>query len=102
MTKGGPFVAAAIQWVHTTFEPEEPSNKMLGTRSPFLAAFLDGNPVSLDEVWHRKGDPITKAEYDYMVANAAWAKEHAPHEAIATPRKQLDLRLLPPIYQRKS
>lgn len=87
--KGGPRVPASIQMVHTTFEPGDVGNRM--DRSPFLAAFIAGEPVALDEVWLRRGEPTTKADHDFRVADLRWAREHSPDEPQAQPRKSIDL-----------
>lgn len=87
LVKGGPRVPAAIMRVHTTAHPEtgEPMD-----RSPFLAAFIAGEPVALDDVWLKRGTEITAAEYHYQTATAIWAKAHAPHEPAARPREAVD------------
>lgn len=87
--KGGPRTPASIQVVHTLYEPGEAGNRM--ERSPFLAAFIAGEPVALDEVWLRRGDPITKEDYEFRVADLRWSREHAPDEPQANPRKAVDL-----------
>lgn len=89
LIKGGPLVAACICWVHTEVELDEPGNLM--ERSPFLAAFINGKPVALSEVWERRGEAIDEATYKFMLADAAWAAKHAPDEPIAEPRRPIDL-----------
>lgn len=95
LRKGGPRVPAAIRWIHTTHEPGRPSNKM--ERSPFLAAFIMDDPVSLDEVvFARKIETISEEEYQYRVALGHWTAEHAPDEPLANPRRPIDLLKAPP------
>lgn len=89
LVKGGPRVPAAIRIVHTTREPGEESNRM--DRSPFIAAFIAGDPVSIDDVWHRRGEPITEADYNFRVADVRWAQQHASDEPQTQPRKKIDL-----------
>jgi hypothetical protein len=89
MVKGGPRVPATICIVHTTREPGEESNLM--DRSPFIAAFIAGDPVSIDDVWHRRGEPITESEYRFRVADLEYARRYAPDEPQAAPRKKIDL-----------
>ncbi len=89
LVSGGPRVPTAIVIVHTTREPGEESNRM--DRSPFIAAFIAGEPVAVDEVWLRRGEQITEADYRFRVAEAAWCREFAPDEPIAQPRKRIDL-----------
>jgi hypothetical protein len=89
LVKGGPRVAACIRIVHTTHEPGNPSNLM--ERSSFIAAFINGEPADLARVWLWHGEPITKAEHDFRVAEARWAKKHKPDEPVANPRRPIDL-----------
>jgi hypothetical protein len=90
LTKGGPRVAARIWRVETVVDPDFPENGMVGTRSPFLAAEINGEIVDIDKVWLVRGEPISEQEYRWRVADAAWAATHAPDEAIANPRKKID------------
>lgn len=48
------------------------------------------------------GEPITASEHSYLMAVAKHAREHRPNHPFAQPNKAIDLRLLPPIYQRRS
>lgn len=91
LVKGGPLAAACIRVVHTTCEPGNEANDMTGTRSPFLAAFVNDEPVDMDRVWMTRGEPITEAEYKHRCAVAAWAKAHAPNDPAAKPHKRVDL-----------
>ena len=86
-----PRVPAAIMWVRTEAEPGEPQNDMVGTRSRFLAAFIAGEPVDIEAVWHRKGAPISEEEYRFLCADAMYARQYAPHEPAAQPTKRVDL-----------
>jgi hypothetical protein len=94
LVKGGPLVAACIRWCETDAEPDEPSNDMAGTRSPFLAAFINDQPVDMDRVWHYRGEPIDEATYRFMVADAAWAAVHAPADPAARPHERVNIRQL--------
>lgn len=94
LVKGGPLVGACIKWVRTDAEPDEPGNDMTGTRSPFLAAFINDQPVDIDRVWHSKGVPIDEAEYRFMCAEAAWATAYAPTEPAARPHERVNIRQL--------
>lgn len=93
LVRGGPLVPARIFWAQTTHEPGNPENLM--ERSPFLAAEVGGDVVEVDSVWHRRGTPITEAEYRYRLAEMQWATEHAPAEAIAKPRQPVDFTAIP-------
>ncbi len=87
LVRNGPPVPAAIMWVQTTHDPVtgEPMD-----RSRFLAAYIDGKPVGLDDVWLRRGTPIDEAEYRFRLADAAWAREHVPSEIAANPKRSID------------
>ena len=99
----GALVPAAIMLVQTKAEPGEPENIM--DRSPFVAAFVAGEPVSiysLQQETHTFGERIyrtekviDRAEHDYRVADLRWAQEHAPDEPQAQPHKTLDLMQAP-------
>lgn len=65
LVRGGPPVPAAIMRVQTTSDPETGEAM---ERSPFLAAFIAGEPADLDAVWHRRGTPIDRAEYERRLA----------------------------------
>ena len=88
LAKGGPQAPAAIVRVHTTAEPGNPSNAM--ERSPFLAAFIAGEPVDLDAVWLLRGEPITEAEYRFRVADIEHAKAWRPDDPRGKPREAVD------------
>lgn len=89
--KGALPAPARIWWECTTAEPEEPSNDMTGTRSPFLAAAIVDRVVDLDRVWNWRGEEIDEADYRYRMATYEWAKQHAPHEPAAKPFEKPDL-----------
>lgn len=91
----GPRVPAAIEWHETIVDPDFPENDMRGTRYRYLAATINGEPASLDDVWLSKGSAITAAEYRFRTAESRWAKKYAPDEPIANPRKPVDLNQIP-------
>ena len=94
LVRGGPEVPAAILRVEVADEPGNPRQD----RSSYLAAFIGGEPVALSDVWERKGRTITEAEYKFQLADARWAKAHAPHEPKADPTRQIELSALKPIF----
>lgn len=100
LIRNGPLVPACIQRVQTMHEPGEPENTM--ERSPFLAAFINGEPVHIDRVWMVRGQPIAEAEYKYRCALTDWAQQHAPDMPEATPTKRIDLAQIAPVYRRKT
>ena len=93
LAKGAPRVPACTRVVQTLAEPGDPLNLM--DRSPFIAAFIAGEPVAVDDVWLRKGEPITEDEHNFRVADLLWAQQHAPDEPQASPRKRIDLMQAP-------
>lgn len=95
LVRNGPRMPAAIFWHETTGEPGEPENTMHGTRPRFLSAMIAGKVVALDDVWLRRGDTITKAEYDFRVADAEWSRQHALDEPQAQPHKPINYMTAP-------
>lgn len=87
LVRNGPPVPAAIMWAQTTHDPVtgEPMD-----RSRFLVAVIGGKPAGLEDVWHRRGRPIDEAEYRFRLADAAWAREHAPSDAHANPTRSIN------------
>lgn len=87
LVRNGPPVPAAIMWVQTTHDPVtgEPMD-----RSRFLAAYIDGKPTSLDDVWLRRGTPIDQREYEFRVADAEWVRQNAPNEPAANPTRRIN------------
>lgn len=95
---GAPWVPARIFWVETVTDPDFPENDMRGTRSRYLAAEINGRPVSIDEVWLRKRQFISAQEYAYMIRVRDWAETHAPEVPEANPYEAVDLNRLPPSF----
>lgn len=93
LVKGGPEIAVAIEMRSVEHEPGEPDNDMRGSRSPTMVGIVEGKVVDPWAVWRMSlyGRAIARAEYEFRVANAAWAREHAPNEPIANPRTRVDL-----------
>src|SRR5579863_595485 len=88
----GPLVPVAIMRIETASEPGEPENDMRGTRSPFLAAFIAGEIVGIDDVRRllMAAKPIIESEYAFRVADLKYAQRYAPDEAQAQPHKPVD------------
>lgn len=71
LVKQGPLCPSVIMWLHTLYEPGEPSNSM--DRSPFIAAYLsgelfDGPPARLYTMGRAGTEHISRAEYMRAVA----------------------------------
>jgi hypothetical protein len=98
-----PFMAARIYW--RDHEPGNPENKLDRWPLPVLAGEILGKDVDPALVWTgRDRRPLVAlpghtihSTYRYRVADAAWAVEHAPDEAIAHPKRPSLLTSLPPI-----
>lgn len=86
--KGGADVPAAIIRHHTTFEPGEPDNAM--DRSPFLAAYIAGEPVGIDEVWLWREREIEEWEYRHAIADLEWLRRYKPNDPKVKFRKPVD------------
>jgi hypothetical protein len=93
LAKGAPEVGACIRWEQTTHEPGDETNRM--DRSPILTARINGEVRHLDDVWTRRGRPITEAEYRFLVEDRGWAKDHAPHLPEANPHRRAGIADLP-------
>lgn len=103
LVKDGPFVAAMITHA-PTLDPEtgEPMD-----RSPLWSAFIDGELVEepspdwvaagVGRIWHA-GERVSQEDYDYRLALAAWAREHAPNSPEANPFKPVDYNLMDPVF----
>lgn len=84
LVKGGPLVPARIIRAHTTHDPltGEPMD-----RSPHWHAEIAGKVVDIEAVWHRRGEPITEAEYDDRMKSpsAAPTDRRVDHMTVALP-----------------
>ena len=96
LVRKGPWMAAELRW-----ENER------------LAAYIDGNRSvgdadswGLDAVMRIAlwGEPIDRAEHDFLIAKAKHAREHDPSHPMARPTKPINLRLVDPasIYRGKT
>lgn len=61
------------------------------TTSRAVLMLGDGDiPVEIDGVTLRSIEPVTEAEYRFLAAHSAWARDHAPDHPKASPRKAVD------------
>lgn len=95
LVKGGPFVPARIWTERERHGPRDDLGKY-GAREVIRCQVGD-ELVDVMQAWPGLR-PITKAEFDYLVATRVWAQEFAPHMPEANERKKIDLNLIPPIY----
>ena len=86
LVKGGPMVPCRI-WL------DQPVD--LGTGELIddeqLLCEVNGAWADATEQWSWIcGQPITRAEFDYLTASLAWSAKHAPDEPRANPRQPID------------
>lgn len=86
VAKGGVEVGARIYWCD--HEPGEPGNKL---ERPFLDAEINGVRVPPSRVWEHRGRAVNEAEYRFLVADRAWARQYKPSSPEANPEKAVDL-----------
>ena len=90
LVKNGPFVPARV-WINDT--PRDEAGDFLEDQG--LMMEIDGERVNgqhMNQRWlWMYGNPITKQEYDFMIADSSHAKQHRPEDAKAKPRKSIDL-----------
>ena len=92
LVKNGPWVAARI-WI----EEERDEAGELQSEQKFFC-LVDGKPVDAFEAWTWLANrPITEAEYRFMVDDAAWCREYAPHEPKANPTTPINLLTTAPV-----
>lgn len=92
LVKKGVEVAACIQYERTAAEPSNPDNLM--DRSAILTARINGEIVPLDRVWLSRGRQIDEAEYNWLLADRAWAKKYRPNSPEANPGRKIDWKLI--------
>ncbi len=93
--KGGPKVPARIWWSIAT----DPVTGEIMDRSPMLLAEIGGAFADPYALWPRVcGQAITKAEFDYMTADAEWCAQHAPSDPAANPRQAVNRLTAPTLF----
>lgn len=85
----GPWNPAAILRLRTKHEPGNLDNRM--ERSPFLAAFISGEVVSLEDVWHRRGRPMLEVDYWDAVSEIEYARRMNEYDPRLHPNKPMQL-----------
>ena len=97
LVKGGPFVPARV-WLNETDKDEagdylEDQGLMMEIDGEFI------NPQYIDQKWvWMMGNPITKQEYDFLLADSDHAKQYRPDDPKAQPTKSIDLATQKPIF----
>jgi hypothetical protein len=85
----GPWVPCAIMRLRTQHEPGNEDNKM--ERSPFLAAYISGEVVALEDIAHRRGRRIAPEEYWQAVGEIQRARARNEYDPRLHPRKPVNL-----------
>lgn len=89
----GPWCPAAIIRLQTQHEPGNPDNPM--ERSPFLAAFVSGEPVDIEDVWHTRGRRIAPPEYWNAVGEIRRARQRNEYDPRLYPRRPIKPSAIP-------
>ncbi len=104
MVKGGPIIGVRLFVGPPIVDGEEMDRHhrlqvMVDTETTSRAVLMLGDgdiPVEIDGVTLRSIEPVPEAEYRFLVAHSAWAKDHAPDHPKATPRSRVDFSTLLP------
>ena len=68
-------------------------------RSPRWQAHCNGEYIDIDRVWPRcYAAPITEIDYNRHCAKQGWAREYAPGDAMADPRRKADYLSTPMMF----
>ena len=95
LVRGGPWVPARIWWEYGEVD-QESGHKM---DDDVLHCLVNGrrrDPYR-EWLWLAK-EPITEAEFNFMVDDAAHAKAHRPNDPKATPGKPIDVGKMDTIF----
>jgi len=85
LVRGGPYVPARI-WVEGTVDH---TGHLTGDE--VFRCQIDGRDADPFEKWPwLLSEPITQQEFDFMAANAAWARQHAPGDPRASPGSKIN------------
>jgi hypothetical protein len=91
LKSGGPFVPARI-WLEQ--EVCEVTGELLSDE--ILKCQINGREFDPIDGWERiAANPIMQSKFNFMVANAEYAKDYAPHEPAANPYKRTDWATVP-------
>jgi len=94
LVQGGPLVAARI-WMHQEIDAETGDL----TAPEELRCEVGGKARDAIDEWTYLADsPITEADYNYMMADAAWLKQHHPGAPEANPHERVHSRAIPQLF----
>ena len=95
LVRGGPWVPACIWWERGDIDSES-GHQM---SDDVFRCVVNGRDCDPDEQWNWiGGNPITEAEYHFMVDDALHAQAHRPDDPKATPGKPIDMGKMKPIF----
>jgi len=95
-TKGGPWAPALIYRPCPLEAPPDGAWQWLD-RWPHLAADIAGKVAVVDKVW-TWGQPISAAEYQFLIDDLAWCRRHAQHLPEANPERSVDIGTIAPVF----
>lgn len=95
LIRGGVWVAVRI-WLEDGDRDAETGELM---SDQVLRCEVNGERRDAFAEWsYAAGNPVTEAEYRYLLAMAAHAVKHAPDHPAADPRTPIDLHRLKPLF----
>ena len=90
LVRHGPFVPCKI-WI---FSPTDENGDLVGDE--VLQAECNGRRADPEAQWEwLRQNPITEAEFNYLVAMIDWTRENAPDEPMANERQAVDWNRIP-------
>lgn len=89
VTKGGAFVPARIVYERPA-DPWFPDNDMSERSGEWRAYIGDRECAHWDEVWLRRGTPISQAEFEHQMDRRRFWADHEPEHPLAVPEKPVD------------
>lgn len=85
LAKDAVFVPARI-WLDQDIDSD--TGELCGDE--VLCCEVNGREADPEEQWsYLAGNPITEAEFKYLMARNEWAERHAPHDPAARPREPI-------------
>ncbi len=102
MVRRGPFIPVRIFRLCACsiggFKEHEHTG--LCDRHPLPTAQVNGKHAYIDEVWGKATflRKISKAAYDYLLADIIWCEKNAPKEPKAAPQKVVNLNEVKPLF----
>lgn len=62
-----------------------------------LEARINDDWAPVDRVW-TSGREIDRGEYEFLMADYRWARQHAPSDFRANPDRAIDVSTMPPVF----